>query len=135
MPSTLEDMLSGKGQGSYTQNTTPVSAFERGSYLSPEELSTIQGFAGVRRDPKGNYGGFNADQVRGFQNLYNTLTPEQPIKVDGIHGDQTAAAAYDLLTRYGGKKAQPSAAPAFTPTEASPLSFDEYTGRNPLKLL
>ena len=131
MPSTLEDMLSGKGQGSYTPTSTPASAFERGSYLSPEELSTIQGFAGVRRDPKGNYGGFNADQVRGFQSLYNTLTPEQPIKVDGIHGDQTAAAAYDLLSRYG--SAKPSkAAPSYTPTEEAPLSFDEYTGRSPL---
>ena len=133
MLNTLEELLSGTGQGPYTPPTkTPATAYERGSYPSPEQLSTIQGFAGVKRDPKGNYGGFNRDQVKAFQQLYNDLTPDSPIKVDGIHGNQTAAAAYDLLTRYGGKKAQPSAAPAFTPTEASPLSFDEYTGRNPL---
>lgn len=133
MLNTLEELLSETGQGPYTPPTnTPATSFERGSYLSPEELSSIQSFAGVKRDPKGNYGGFNADQVKAFQSLYNNLTPDSPIKVDGIHGNQTAAAAYDLLTRYGGKKAQPSAAPAFTPTEASPLSFDEYTGRNPL---
>lgn len=39
----------------------------------------------------------------------------------------------ELLSGAGqGPYTPPTNTPAFTPTEASPLSFDEYTGRNPL---
>lgn len=127
---TLEELLSGSS-GPYTPET-PASAFKRGSYLTPEELQSIQGFAGVKRDPKGNYGGFDSNQVTAFQNLYNRLSPESQIKVDGVHGDQTAAAAYDLLSRYGNGSNTSPTTPSYTPTQETPKTFDEYNGKNPV---
>lgn len=130
--SALNEILAGNDQGSGQPTGPTEGGFQRGSYLSPEELTNIQGFAGVRRSPKGNYGGFSPEQVKGFQSLYNKLTPDSPIKVDGIHGDQTSAAAYDLLSRYGSGRGKSNTAPSYTPPETAPLTFEQYSGKNPI---
>ena len=130
MFNTLEELLSGTGQGPYTP---PTNRYSFDPNNNPKDDRTkVEYFNTITRQPQGNYAQFDPEAVKAWQRLYKHNTGKD-ISVDGFSGDETYLAALrDQISRWDKGDKSEVKLPSYTPTEATPLSFDEYTGRNPL---